>query len=228
MHLLNGLEVLLMSDDMKKNIDTGKEISDYRIQLEMRDKSRIENFVDAVFAIAMTLLVLDLSIPVVTDSNVAVLSFLGSLWPKFVGYFLAFFVLGMLLNNHHRQFLNIKYTDQKIWWINILFLAFICLVPFSTAVMSEYGDTITAVIIFNLILLIAGLLLYINWARVVNHKILLIKDITPQTIQTLKYRNLSVPLAALLATGLAFISPRLSVLGYLLIIIIYLFTKASK
>jgi len=148
--------------------------------------------------------------------------------PKFVGYFLAFFVLAILLNNHHRQFRNIEYIDQRIWWINTLFLAFICLVPFSTAVLSGYGDTITAVIIFNLILFISGLLLYINWALVVKNKYLLRKDITHRTIKILEYRNLSVSLAALLSIGIAFISPRLSTLGYFLIVIIYLFVKSSK
>lgn len=61
-----------------------------------------------------------------------------------------------------------EYTDQRTWWINILFLSFIVLIPFATIVISDYGNTITAIIMFNLIVLISGLLLYINWARAVK------------------------------------------------------------
>jgi hypothetical protein len=63
---------------------------------------------------------------------------------------------------------------------------------------------------------------------VVKNKYLLRKDITHRTIKILEYRNLSVSLAALLSIGIAFISPRLSTLGYFLIVIIYLFVKSSK
>ena len=80
----------MMTDDPKKNIDIGNETTNSRIQLEIRDKGRLENFVDAVFAIAMTLLVLDLSVPIVTDSNASVLSFLGTLCPSLLVIFYLF------------------------------------------------------------------------------------------------------------------------------------------
>jgi len=191
----------------------------------LRDKNRLENFVDAVFAIAITLLVLDLAVPVLKDSNDVLIGFLINNWPKFLAYFLSFFILASLLNNHHRQFKNIKFADQKIWWINTAFLAFIVLVPFSTSLISEYEKNLIAIITFNVNLLIASLLLYINWFIVVKSNYLLIEGISSRTIIIIKYINLAVPLATLLAIFLAFINPMLSMLGYLVIIIFYLFSK---
>ncbi|GAB4308402.1 MAG: TMEM175 family protein [Methanobacteriaceae archaeon] len=191
----------------------------------LRDKNRLENFVDAVFAIAITILVLDLAVPILKDSNDVLIGFLINIWPKFLAYFLAFFVLASLLNNHHRQFRNIKFADQKIWWINMAFLAFIVLVPFSTSLISEYDTNLIAIVTFNVNLLIAGLLLYLNWFRVVKSNYILKESTTFQTIVIIKYINLAVPLATLLAIILAFINPRASILGFLVIIIFYLFSK---
>jgi uncharacterized membrane protein len=214
-----------LSDVIKKHAHEKEYKENSALQVLLRNKNRLENFVDAVFAIAITLLVLDLAVPILKDSNDALFSFLMITWPKFLAYFIAFFVLAALLNNHHRQFINIKYADQKLWWNNMAFLAFIVLVPFSTSVISEYGDTLIGIIIFNFNLFIAGLLLYINWAIVMKRKYLLRENTTFQTTEIIKYINLSVPLTTLLVIGLAFINPRMSIFGYLLIIIFYLFAK---
>jgi len=191
-----------------------------RAELEIRDKSRLENFVDAVFAIAITILVLDFTVPVLPHSNVFILNLLESSWPKFVGYFLAFFNLGIFLNNHHRQFRNIEYADQTLWWINLVFLAFIVLVPFATSIWTEYTETTVGVLFFDFNVLISGLILYFNWSYVKKHKYLLKKDITSRTIKIITYRNLAVPIASIIAIGLAFFTPLFSNVAYLLIIVI--------
>ena len=110
--------------DLMKRVEQDEELKS-RVELEIRDKNRLETFVDGVFAIAITLLVLEFVVPILPHSNVAIFTYLDSLWIKFIGYFLAFFLLGILLNNHSRQFRNIEYADQKLWWLNILFLSFI-------------------------------------------------------------------------------------------------------
>ena len=74
----------------QKSSDVDEDLES-RVELEIRDKNRLETFVDGVFAIAITLLVLEFVVPVLPDSNVAILDYLDSLWIKFLGYFLAFF-----------------------------------------------------------------------------------------------------------------------------------------
>ncbi len=195
-------------------------ISSSELEIEKRDKTRIENFVDAVFAIAITLLILDLQVPLLAHSNSIVLGYIGGLWPKFVAYILAFFVLAILLNNHHRQFRNVQRADSRVWWINITLLAFIVFVPFSTSLLSEYGDTTIGVMIFSINMLVAGLLLFFNWNYLTHTPHLLREDINQRTIKYLKYINLVVPIAAGIAILCAFINPRLSIISYVLVLLI--------
>ena len=66
---------------------------DFKTEVEMRDKSRLEMFVDGVFAIAITILVLELQVPALQYSNLAVVHFIGEIIPELFGYFLSFFCL---------------------------------------------------------------------------------------------------------------------------------------
>src|SRR5665811_1994332 len=87
------------------------ELTHSQIELEARDKRRLETFIDAVFAIAITLLGLGLVVPIVQHSNEALSASFVGMVPKLIGYFLAFALLGLLLNGHWRQFQNIVYAD---------------------------------------------------------------------------------------------------------------------
>jgi len=208
-----------VDDDLKTRILQDKRLKSH-IELEIRDKNRLETFVDGVFAIAITLLVLEFVVPVLPHSNTALLTYLGSVWIKFLGYFLAFFLLGILLNNHNRQFRNLEYADQTLWWLNIIFLAFIVLVPFVTSIWIEYGDTTIGVLFFHFDMLISGLLLYFMWSYIQKNSYLLRKDITQKTVKIINYRNLIFPIAPIIAIGIAFFSPLLSNMAYLLILLV--------
>ena len=207
-----------VDNDLKTNVVHDKNLKSH-IELEIRDKNRLETFVDGVFAIAITLLVLEFVVPVLPHSNVAIFNYLSSVWIKFLGYFLAFFLLGILLNNHSRQFRNLEYADQKLWWLNIVFLAFVVLVPFVTSIWIEYGDTTVGVLFFHFDMFISGLLLYIIWRYIQKNNYLLRKDITKKTIRIINYRNMIFPIASLIAIGIAFFSPSLSNVAYVLIMI---------
>jgi uncharacterized membrane protein len=209
--------------DIENRIQQDDELKS-RINLEIRDKNRLETFVDGVFAIAITLLVLEFVVPILPHSNIAILTYLNSLWIKFIGYFLAFFLLGILLNNHSRQFRNIEYADQKLWWLNLIFLSFIVLVPFVTSIWIEYGDTTIGVWFFHFDMLISGLILYFNWLYIQKHKYLLSKNITSRATRIIHYRNLSFPIASLIAIVIAFITPYLSNVAYLIILVIMFIT----
>lgn len=212
-----------VDEDLKNRVEQDEDLKT-RFELEIRDKNRLESFIDGVFAVAITILVLEFVVPVLPHSNVAILNFLDSLWIKFVGYFLAFFLLGLLLNSHSRQFKNLEYADQTLWWLNILFLSFIVLVPFVTSIWIEYGDTTLGVLFFHFNMLISGLLLYFNWSYAKRHKYLLRKDITSRTISIITYRNLAIPIASFIAIVFAFFTPLLSNVAYLLILVIIFIT----
>ena len=103
-------------------------------------KNRLETLVDGIFAIAMTLLVLSIEIPsiqfhCVTDFQIYIISLL----PKIFIYFLSFILLAIFWMNHHIFFI-IKRTNRTILWINIIWLMFIALIPFSTSLVSSFGQ----------------------------------------------------------------------------------------
>ena len=194
------------------------------IELNIRNKSRLETFVDAVIAIVITILVLELALPSITHSNAALLESLSEMLPDFAGYFLAFFLIAILLNNHHRQFMVIEYADSRLWWINIIFLVFVATIPFTTSILTEYNDLELAVILFQLNILIAGLVLYFNFLYVTKHPVPLKKGTTDRTIKILNIANLSISVSALIAIGFAFINPFLSNIAFGLIILILIFS----
>jgi uncharacterized membrane protein len=199
-----------------------------RLELEARDKRRLEAFIDAVVAIAITLLGLEFVVPVLDNSNEALLAFLEEMIPRFLGYFLAFFLIAILLSTSWRQFQNIRYADWKLYYINIIFLSFIVLMPFATSILTEYGDTTAGVLFFHCIMLLSSVTLTMNWRYARKHPYILNQNITPKTLKIISYHNFSLIIASLVAIGLAFINPILSNLSYSLIIIILIYIQIKR
>ena len=104
---------------------------------------------DGVFAIVMTLLVFQLGVPVVTESEALVPELL-LMWPEFAVYVLSFLVLGVFWLIHHVLFDLIERYDTTLIWLNIAFLMFAALVPFSTSLFAEYGATTTTAVVYGL------------------------------------------------------------------------------
>jgi len=206
---------------MSRELD-GSPLAQSQRELEERDKKRLETFIDAVFAIAITLLGLGFVLPVVEHSSGALAGSLMGIAPKFAGYFLAFALLGFMLNNNWRQFQNIAYANTVLYFVNLLFLSFVVIVPFATVVWTTYPDTTAGVLVFHSVIFVSGVILYANWAYVRWRPYLLKKDITGQTRKEIAYRNVSLPLASALAITLAFITPILSNIAYPLIMMMLL------
>ena len=102
---------------------------------------RIILFSDAVFAIAITLLVIEIKIPELHEnvSNTALLHSLEHLIPKFLGFLVSFMLIGLYWTIHHRMFGFVTAYDRKLLLLNLVFLFFIALMPFSTGFYSEYA-----------------------------------------------------------------------------------------
>ena len=111
---------------------------------------RIVFFSDAVFAIAITLLVLDIKVPEIPERLVAqeLPEALAALWPKFLSYVLSFVVILFYWTAHHRIFHAIKDYDWNLIWLNSLFLMCIAFLPFPTALLGEYGNHQLPVVIY--------------------------------------------------------------------------------
>ncbi len=168
---------------------------------------RLQFFSDAVFAIAITLLVIEIRVPHVEPATEAGLrdGLLG-LFPNYIGFVVSFFVIGRFWIGHHRIFGYLKDWDNRLVQINMLFLATIAFLPFPTAVVGEYGGARTAVAFYAFCLILAGLanLALIQYIR--HHPTLLAAPLTPPEIHALRssWLPLIIGVSALIA---AFVTP---------------------
>ncbi len=100
------------------------------------DRSRLEAFSDGVFAVAITLLALNLV--VAGPGHGPLLRQLVDHWPSFVSYLISFFIIGIIWVNHHALVRNIAVVDRTLLFLNLGLLLFVVLIPFATGTMAEY------------------------------------------------------------------------------------------
>jgi len=105
---------------------------------ELRETARIEAFSDGVFAIAVTLLVLNLQVPHNMRADRELLGALLSQWPSYLAYVTSFATISIMWLNHHRLFTLIRRTDTTLLLFNGLLLLGVTFVPFPRAVLAEY------------------------------------------------------------------------------------------
>ena len=165
---------------------------------------RVVAFTDGVFAIAITLLVLNLELPDVSDDRLP--HELAKQWPELLAYFLSFAVVGRFWLIHHRVFATVGSFDSRLMGLNLAYLAFVVLVPFTTEILGEYGDTSAAVMIYAAVLGIAALL---NWTMI-RHVVLTGSVHEEAREETARYAGrgwLVIPAVFLVSVGVALISP---------------------
>jgi len=124
-----------------------------------RSFDRFVNFSDAVFAIAITLLVLDVRMPAI-DSTVirpALAHQLPGLMPNLFAFMLSFVVIGGYWVAHHRLFKFIDRADTRLVWLNLLVLFCVVLLPLPTQIVADYGDTTLGVEIYAGAMVVTGL-----------------------------------------------------------------------
>jgi len=172
-----------------------------KLHNELKKEFQLERlilFSDAVFAIAITLLVIEIKIPEIHEKPVtdnAVLHKLAELIPKFVGFLVSFLLIGQYWIVHHRMFsFVINFTDRLIW-LNILFLFAIALMPFSTGFYSEYvlRGVVTPVIFYTANIALLGLANFLMWRYLSNQKNNLTENLTPPLAKYFSLRALTVP-----------------------------------
>jgi uncharacterized membrane protein len=189
----------------KRKESVSVDLSQDRTERDRLGIERLVFFSDAVFAIAMTLLILDIRLPagVETANNHQLLLLLTGLWHKYLAYFISFWVIGLYWISHHRKFLLIKRWDHLLLSLNLLLLMVIAFIPFPTAVMSENGN-LTATVFYALVMALAGITQMILWWHASGDNKLL--DMHLDRMQ--RWREVAPPLASvvifLLSIGVAF------------------------
>lgn len=169
-------------------------------------KNRLEAFSDGVFAIILTILVLELHVPHLENSTLPVFfEALRELAPKFLGFLFSFFIIAIFWVNHHHFVHQIEKVDSKLLWLNIALLFFCCLFPFLTAFVGDYPFTPYVVALYPLNMACAGIVLGVFWKYAFVDTRLAPNLLTPaQQNKQLRQFQMSA-LVNLVAAALAFV-----------------------
>jgi uncharacterized membrane protein len=174
------------------------------------DTTRLETFSDGVFAIAITLLVLEIRVPHVEESESLLVALLG-LWPSYVGYAVSFLQIGVIWANHHNRFRLLERSDHVLLFLNILFLMCVAFIPFPTALLAEYiqgseGERQTAIAVYSGTLAVTGIFFTLLWLYAANNYRLVNRALDPRLLQVMTRRYLIGAALYIVAFAIAFVS----------------------
>jgi uncharacterized membrane protein len=192
---------------------------------------RLSTLADGVFAIVMTLLVLELSVPVVKglSNNSELLHKLAEMWPEFLIYGLSFMILGIFWVIHHSIYADVKRYDTTLVWLNIIFLMFVSLIPFSTALVGKNGFITVTAVIYGINMLLLFNLGWITFTFTTGKRRLVGEEYDPKIAKGGKRMGLVYTLIMIPAIGIGFVYPRVSFIVYALFVLAFIvFTMLGK
>lgn len=186
--------------------------------------TRVETLADGVFAIVMTLLILEIKVPELADAvtTAEMLDRLSLLWPKFLCYLISFVTLGVYWVAHHLHFYYIKRADRMLLWINILFLMTIGVIPFTTALLGEYYSSPLAVSLYGANMVAVGLTLQLHWSYSTHRRRHVNAAMTDDVVRTVNHVIMTGPAIYAVAILLAWGSPIISLVMYLAVNLVYI------
>lgn len=197
-------------------------------------KHRVAFLTDGIFAVVMTLLVLEISVPQISSSSSSshdaidtatvgteLLNGLFDLWPKLLSFAISFIMLAIFWVSHHRLFHYIKHVNRPLMWINFIFLMATCFLPFSSSLLGEYSQQQISIFVFGANSIMIASLLYIQWWYATSHHDRLVADenLDPITKTTSRRRLLFGIIVYLIAIGISFVYIELCVFVFGLILI---------
>lgn len=184
--------------------------------------TQLEAFSDGVFAIAITLLVIEIKVPEETSD---LLRHLGALWPSYLGYVISFLLIGLIWANHHAMFDHIVRGDRLLLFLNTLLLMDVAFIPFVAGVLASAfrngaGER-TAVVLYGATLVVGGIFFNTLWEHARRHHRLLGDDVDPETAKAMARRFSVGPLLYAAGAGLGALLPILGVTVYAGLILFY-------
>lgn len=185
--------------------------------------SRLETFADGVFAIAATLLILNVDAQIPGDvGNLG--DRLTHIWPSYLAYAVSFVTIGIMWVNHHWVMSQIDHTDRRFLFANIGLLLCIAFVPFPTRLVAEHirGDGAQdAALAYGFTMVATAIMFNITWFYASTRRRLLRPDANAAVVRGISRSYLPGPWIYLVASLVAFLSPTVSVLLFLAIAVFY-------
>jgi len=199
------------------------------------DTGRIEAFSDGVFAIAITLLVIEIGVPHMNDAPLGATLFgeLADQWPSYLAYVISFLQIGVIWANHHNRFRFIVRSDHGLLFLNILFLMCVAFIPFPTALLAEYlGETATesatAGIVYAGSLMVTAFFFTLLWLYVAGSRRLLDQSLDLTIIRAMTRRYVLGMLFYVLAFAISFVSLAASLVLLVVLALLFILPEASE
>jgi TMEM175 potassium channel family protein len=180
--------------------------------------SRIVAFSDGVFAIAITLLVLQINIPANLPAGDTLFDEILDEHRDFIAYGISFAVLGKLWLAHHRFFASVERFDPVLMGLNLLYLAWIVLVPFTSEVLGDYGDDSTSVILYAAIMAAVSITFQIQ-ILYADRKDMIRPELREYVRQFSGAANFAIGAVFLLSIPVALVSPLAATVMWLLVFV---------
>jgi uncharacterized membrane protein len=191
------------------------------------DGKRAEAFSDGVFAVAITLLALELKVP---GGEGTLVHRLLEIWPSYLAYVVSFLTIGIMWLNHHTMFTHIIRVDRVLLVLNLLLLMVVAVTPFPTALVGEqlgehlHGDDArTVMIAYGLLMIVMSVCFSAVWWYVVFHPRLLDEGLDPRAVRRSIPRFGGGFIGYLVATLLGLLSPLTALVLFGLLAVYYAF-----
>ena len=187
--------------------------------------SRLEAFSDGVFAIAATLLVLDLKVP--QGAGADLLGAVLRQWPAYLGYLVSFLTIGIIWVNHHALFAHVRQVDRTLLFLNLALLMAASAIPFPTSLVGEYAldpaGAPVAAAAYGVVAVLMSLAFSGVWWHVTRDKRLLTTKLDPARARREGALFSAGLVLYLLGVGVAFVAPTVSLLLYAGVAVFYVF-----
>jgi uncharacterized membrane protein len=181
---------------------------------------RVLALTDGVFAIIITLVVLDIHVPELT-AHESLGTAISDVRPSFISFTIAFIVAAMQWTGHRDLFTLIRYTDRGIIWLNLLTLFAVCLLPFGSALLSHYYEDPLALRMFGLILMGTSVTRTAIWAYTTRRPSLLHEPLDRASIRSGLALSAFPVAVYIIAFAIARVSPQASLAVYALGPVLY-------
>src|SRR6202012_3858722 len=189
------------------------------------NKNRLENFSDGVFAIAVTLLILNVRIPMALNkfTNKELNNILWRLLPRLLNFGFSFLVIGMFWVAHHRIFSFVRVLNNTLLWLNIIYLLFVAIIPITSSLISENPFLPTSVLFYTINLFVIAVMHLILLEYILNHRTLKHEALTTDIYKSALRTAIVGPICYVLAAASSFVSGYISLAFIIGAMLYYIF-----
>jgi uncharacterized membrane protein len=180
-------------------------------------KHRLEALIDGIFAVAMTLLVIELKVPDrATVASIGMAQAVVDQFPTFLAWTISFLVLGIFWSAQQRIFHFVRTVDESLTWLTLVYLALVSLMPFSSALIGQQPTRLSSQIIYSAHAAALSVMALLITRYACRHPELWAVDPPPQFYRAVRIRCLGLTMVALLAVGITRVAPGFGSMAFML------------